>query len=223
VFDARKAIATKLPKAEELLAHHSLKSAQADVQDEGDQIQGFWKAKALRENASRTPHPLASAEIETNAPFPPFHSDRRITIWLTPETSPMTTNRRSDHCPARSSSNPPQRRSDALSLKAGWIFGSDILSYAQDIAFPTPHQEEASLSSCRETYETPTYVPQAAVPFEGFDEDVPQVNSSTKKKKAKKTRTQPRFFEDDDSLPVPEPDPASFVPEDGLLDSNDII
>ncbi|KAF2756482.1 hypothetical protein EJ05DRAFT_441520 [Pseudovirgaria hyperparasitica] len=67
-------------------------------------LEGIWALRTLkREHTStkpkeRTPHPLSFAELETSAPFLPFHTDRRANMFFTaedalnPSTQPRTIN-----------------------------------------------------------------------------------------------------------------------------------
>jgi hypothetical protein len=56
---------------------------QPPVHDAGPS--GFWALRSAIDQvvhpSSATSHPLSEAEIETNAPYQPFHTDRRVQIF----------------------------------------------------------------------------------------------------------------------------------------------
>jgi WD40 repeat protein len=86
VVDANSATSTKLPKLAELA---SISTEKQRGQSEGleERMDGtvscYWTSrptapKLLLEDS----HPLSRAEIETNAPYQPFHSDRRVNLFV---------------------------------------------------------------------------------------------------------------------------------------------
>lgn len=193
VFDARKAVASKLPKAAELSATRPSKnSTPPEVEDndaEGLVLLGFWKVRPMRDISARTPHPLASAEIETNAPYQPFHSDRRVSIALLPgDTYPQG---------IQQGQRSKQRSEDK------WVFGDEIMGNTQIIAEPSRHSEDEGGGIYRETTIITGNTPNNTAPLQTFEEEIPHVVSNTKKKKGKKGRTQARMFEEDEFAGAP--------------------
>ncbi|KAJ9606525.1 hypothetical protein H2200_008533 [Cladophialophora chaetospira] len=189
VFDARKAVAVKLPKAADYAAGRSPKDFEVDDRSsEESALSGFWKPKSTKDLGSRTPHPLASAEIETNAPYQPFHSDRKVTLSLVTGDAASPLNFRFPDEQTRSSKQPLQSR---------WVFGDDLSFSTHSITIPNQQAEEESSAIYRETTMLSGNTPLDTAPINAFDDEIPQVISSTKKKKAKKGRTQPRLFEEE--------------------------
>ncbi|RMZ84917.1 hypothetical protein DV738_g23, partial [Chaetothyriales sp. CBS 135597] len=81
---------------------------------------GFWK---LQSSTKRVPEaltaPLGQAEIETSAPYQPFHSDRRITISV---FTPGRGNKKGSRYPASAEPSSHQVAIDG----AKWVFGGQI-------------------------------------------------------------------------------------------------
>lgn len=211
VFDARKAVTSKLPKVAELAGDSSSKQPAAIPQDdptEPSSLSGFWRSRPTRDVGSRIPHPLASAEIETNAPFQPFHSDRRVTISLYP----------SDDSTSRSQSTSKGNQEDPLSEEK-WVFGSDIRSQKQSTGPPGRQLEDEGSVIYRETKVASNIPTLTAVPSDILDDGVSHVISNTKKKKNKKNRLQAFAADDNDaSSSAGDFTPHSLGPEDDLLE-----
>lgn len=98
VFDARRAVSVKYPSFSNML-------------HDDDEPQGYWKVEQNNSKPSGTVHPLSFAEIDTNAPYQPFHSDRRVTLYVVDQKLQET------QIVARSSK---KKREDS------WVFGDDI-------------------------------------------------------------------------------------------------
>jgi hypothetical protein len=86
VVDANGAISMKLPKLGELA---SISKEKQNRQGEGLEeriegtVSGYWMSRSSVATASlEDAHPLSRAEIETNAPYQPFHSDRRVNLFV---------------------------------------------------------------------------------------------------------------------------------------------
>ena len=188
VFDARKAVAVKLPKPTELKTGRISNEFESDDKNMEHSLVSFWKPRSSRDVSSRTPHPLASAEIETNAPYQPFHSDRRVTLSVKPGEAASVMNFYSSPHRGQSSNQMPGDR---------WIFGDDISVSTQSIAIPNRQATEESSAIYRETTIVSGHTPLDTAPINTFDHDMPHIVSSTKKKKGKKGRTQTRSPEED--------------------------
>ncbi|OCT51294.1 hypothetical protein CLCR_07946 [Cladophialophora carrionii] len=209
VFDARKAVATKLPKAVDLTSGRPPTAFPAESEDKSNErppLLGFWKPRPGRDVGSRTPHPLASAEIETNAPYQPFHSDRRVTIsFNSGQATSVIEVRPSTHQGRRSSPESSDR----------WIFGEDISFSTQSIIKPNPKDADDSTTIQRQTTIVSAHTNLDTAPIQAFDDDIPQVFSSTKKKKGKKiNRAQGRLLEEPEDNTVTD---VSFDPGEDLL------
>ncbi len=191
VFDARKAVSIKLPKATELTTGRSSRDfVPDDKSSEDSPLLGFWKPRSSRDASSRTPHPLASAEIETNAPYQPFHSDRRVILSISHGEAASVLNLHSSGHRGKSLNQMPGDR---------WIFGDDISFSTHSIAIPNQQAAEESSAIYRETTIVSSHTPLDTAPVNAFDDDMPHIVSSTKKKKGKKGRSQARSPEEDDN------------------------
>ena len=126
VIDSRNIIDTKIPSIEQL--PHPKHS-------------GFWSlptSSTKRRSALHSTHPLSRAEIETNAPYQPFHSDKRVNLFIYKSANPSSLateiNLMGDSFASSSSqllsrgvdSTSPQRLASRTSAGTPWIFGDDI-------------------------------------------------------------------------------------------------
>lgn len=209
VFDARKAVATRFPRTSDLMADVSIAETKLGVavhEDNGDddepRLCGFWKIRANKDTNQRMPHPLASAEIETNAPYQPFHSDPRVTISvLAASIQPKLQS--------------PERPGN-ISMEDKWVFGTDIgLMEQSTIRIPYPSTETSSSVIYRETKLAITGTPADGVHVQLADEEVSHVVSNTKKKK-KKGRSPGLAL--DENHDVSEQDPHVQIPYDPDFD-----
>ncbi|KAJ9661789.1 hypothetical protein H2198_001754 [Neophaeococcomyces mojaviensis] len=176
VFDARRAVTAKVP------ALTALVHAEGEVAD----CQGFWAYKQDHAGANSTTHPLSFAEIDTNAPFQPFHLDRRVTL------SVLEAKSQSVNAPSSTASSKHKSKSMA---DEQWAFGDEVLSTRLNI-HPAPGFDGDTHGSViyRET--------SIANDADGRGE---LILSTTKRKKAKRATkhlddegtAQEGFFEDD--------------------------
>ncbi|KAI1618100.1 hypothetical protein EDD37DRAFT_256301 [Exophiala viscosa] len=171
VFDARKAVSSKLPKATDLSADHSYKSAYAkpDDETESDTLSGFWKYRASRGEALKIPHPLASAEIETNAPYQPFHTDHRVSISLIEDYEPPFST---------------VMRQEAESTQK-WVFGGQVRFHGTSTTAKVVAGYDES-DMYRETDIMPDISSLGTTPVEALEDTIGHVVSNTKKRKGKK-------------------------------------
>lgn len=164
VFDARRAVTVKFPVPN-------------NMSHENQESEGFWSLKQDHESQSSTVHPLSSAEIETNAPYQPFHSDRRVALFVIDQKLHDT----------QIVARPHKKTSKREDL---WVFGDDIPTIRIDIHPPrrSEQQDETETVMYRETAM-----------------DGEQVVSTTRRKKKKPGASQyggagadeEGFFEDD--------------------------
>lgn len=70
-----------------LLPSGSSQQTQLSIEGEEKQVGGFWSGRVHHHSRSEEQikydqHPLSFAEIETNAVFPPFHTDRHVRLFV---------------------------------------------------------------------------------------------------------------------------------------------
>jgi hypothetical protein len=124
VVDANSAIGIKIPKLEEL-ANTRTENQRGQNQEVEKPINGrasgywTWRPPSVPQLSLEDSHPLSRAEIETNAPYQPFHSDPRVNLFvhsscITPSKSQMRTGSVILHTPETAGT--PER----------WVFGNEI-------------------------------------------------------------------------------------------------
>ncbi|KAK5055910.1 hypothetical protein LTR84_012460 [Exophiala bonariae] len=213
VFDARKAVATKFPRTSDLMADGLSVEANQGMglqDDDADanepHLSGFWRARTNKDTNQRMPHPLASAEIETNAPYQPFHSDVRVTISvLAPMTQPKLQS---------------QEHMNNIAMEDRWVFGTDLgLMEQSTIRIPYAPTEASSSVIYRETKIAMAGTSADGMDFQLADEELSHVVSNTKKKKKKGRTPGLTLGENHDAIPhdhiqVP------FDPDFDLLQDN---
>lgn len=148
VFDARRAVTVKFPN----LAGTAC----------SDESKGFWVSKQNHTKTTTTIHPLSFAEIETNAPYQPFHSDRRVALFIVDQ------NLQDTQIVAR----PHKKTSKAEDV---WVFGDDI---------PTIHVITHPPQSLDQQDET------GSVIYRETAMDGEQVVSTTRRRKKKASASQ---------------------------------
>lgn len=187
VFDARKPVGIKLPRVGELLSELE-RRGEADGQGEGpadnqaDSILAMWKIRATKEANLRMPHPLASAEIDTNAPFQPFHSDYRVSVSVLPDVQTQQSGDKS--C---SQNNSP------------WVFGTELITARVATSNLVPIGDDNGSVIYRETLLAVTGNTQVTEFLDIADEGVTHIVSSTKKKK-KKSKPQTTLLDEEEKV-----------------------
>ena len=197
VFDARKAVAHKLPESlGQSLEHLSIHDGSAS--DAGEESKrGFWQPEPIRAAVSEaTTAPLSYAEIETNAPYQPFHSDHRVSMSVYSDPSKME----ESHLPTVSVLFQPQSRQTKPSAPDRWVFGGEIPTTRLNVT-PSPQR------SGQAPQESVVYRETTVTPAEGGSDDTEQIVSTTRRRKAKRRNDDPGgtqdlaeqedFFEDD--------------------------
>lgn len=164
VFDARRAVTVKFPSP-------------TDTAYDGDGAREFWTSRQNHPKTTGTIHPLSFAEIETNAPYQPFHSDRRVALFI------IDQNMQDTQIVAR-----PQKKTSKP--EDVWVFGDDVPTIRVNTHPPQSldQQDEAGSVIYRETAM-----------------DGEQVVSTTRRRKKKTSASQydgraaeeEGFFEDD--------------------------
>ena len=121
IVDTNPTLNVLLPVSCQLAAMSDKQSSQVrdppDGEDDIGRTTGFWYRRPGGRDARplRSIHPLSHAEIETNAPYQPFYSDRRVTLSVYDTHS----------------------LSDMASSSEPWLFGNDIATRRLTIR-PTP-------------------------------------------------------------------------------------
>lgn len=152
------------------------------VEDRSPSAVNYWLARdppALPKIPRNTVHPLSCAEIETSAPYQPFHTDRRINFYI--------------YEPPKPAYNP--YHSQAF---APWAFGEHIPAVKVNAAPATINDEdrrEMQDKSSRPKMEN-------FISVEGNEEEGQQVIFTTRRKRGAKKPTaaagyDEEFFEDD--------------------------
>ncbi|KAK5092180.1 hypothetical protein LTR70_005835 [Exophiala xenobiotica] len=177
VFEARRAVVVKFPALTTMMAGEG----------EEHEYHGFWKAGLASTNSAGSIHPLSFAEIETNAPFQPFHSDHRVTLSVFGSDMQGTQ--------VKSKKSKPTTTSQEQ-----WVFGDELASVKLNIS-PMQSYDDDELASViyRETSMTTDNLGQSE-----------QIVSTTRKRKPKRGASahassmvnedgpqQEGFFEDD--------------------------
>jgi len=197
VFEARKAVGTKMPSRPDLMrdfmAWQSVRGEKSHEAVQNANV-GFWKSRSVREVISNAIHPLAHAEIETSAPYQPFHADHRVTLSVYPEdhqliASPLPT--------ASAVFQPPSQPISSTSPEK-WVFGNEIAATRLNV---TVVQHESRGDHLEESvpYEETRLTP-------AVHDEVEQIASATRRRKYKAGRSpidgeemlsEEGFFEDD--------------------------
>ena len=86
-------------------------------------VTGFWSSQppSKSEAIPKAPHPLSHAEIETNAPYQPFHSDRRVTLNVYTTEQQLS----ESQLPTASALFEPVHTVSPTTTDR-WVFGNDI-------------------------------------------------------------------------------------------------
>ncbi|KAL9126327.1 MAG: hypothetical protein Q9217_004611 [Psora testacea] len=142
----------------------------------------FWLPPSSRppsRTATQNVHPLSHAEIETHAPYQPFHTDRRVNFYVYDDNS--------------------KEDKDAHHLQGGdaWIFGEDIATLK--ISSGTTAYDEDELDA------TPPLVGQMEniISMQGNEEDGRQMVVTTRRRRNRKSEVaaiddeDSEFFEED--------------------------
>ena len=119
-------------------------------------------------------HPLSFAEIETNAPYQPFHTDARVTfnIMLKPDQRPE---------------DPP--------MNDQWMFGGTIPCTRVSVGTSTKRREDSTGTEVQTAMES-------SINYEGNAEDGQQILVSTRRRRVRDDELEPgstqgEFFDDD--------------------------
>ena len=164
----------------------------------------FWIPRSP-DTASRRPwtnnmHPLSMAEIETNAPYQPFHTDHRITFYVYPGDSQLS--------PPAARSAEPHLADPAMTPAAPWAFGEPIpaIKTSTGSSFGTDAPNSASVDdpcgtdpAMVATADLRTAGIENVVSVEGHGAEGQHVVVTTRRKRGRKgeRRGGEEIFEDD--------------------------
>ena len=159
------------------IAHLAKSPLNHDIKQTSTSPHGYWLSpasghgpKALRNN----PHPLSCAEIETNAPYQPFHTDRRINFYVYNDELGSIMQHSSDARP--------------------WVFGENIAATKVNVS-PAVHDTDPDSDQA-----APAQM-ENLVSYEGNEQDGQHVVVTTRRKRGKKGEAAEgddgEFFEDD--------------------------
>ncbi|KAJ9634291.1 hypothetical protein H2204_006368 [Knufia peltigerae] len=184
VFDARKPVVTKLPKGLDMIRDPLYRGHVARNEDSGTPpATGFWRFRASKADGVKMSHPLASAEIETNAPYQPFHCDHRVIISLLEDRlSDGLLSTMSGQHKAFSSRTMP-------GITDKWVFGGDIHSQQVPSTSLQPPMDEDDAVIYRETKITSDFPISGSTPVAALTEGLNHAVSNTKKRKNKKNKS----------------------------------
>ncbi|KAI9764755.1 MAG: hypothetical protein M1835_007511 [Candelina submexicana] len=156
----------------------------AVLTNEHDKVSGYWALRKPAEVATRmtrgTPHPLSYAEIETNPPYQPFHTDRRINLFV------YQSNQEED-------SSGSTRDIHHVHDSAPWAFGEYIPTRKLHIN-PLALEDESGNDGVDGGMITTT---QNLLKLRDGDEEVEQVVVTTRRRRGRLGAEEEGFFEDD--------------------------
>ncbi|KAI9817852.1 MAG: hypothetical protein M1827_000971 [Pycnora praestabilis] len=159
-------------------------AGRAGDSEETTRLNGYWTPRShingVDDGSKARPHPLSHAEIETNPPYQPFHTDRRITLFVYNDP------------PATNEWDPPSE-SCHIEDASPWVFGDDIpvtklslgMSAADDPARNNPAEEEM------------VGMMENSMNVRDRDDEVEQVVITTRRRKSRIGVQEDGFFEDD--------------------------
>ena len=188
IFDTKKPVGHKLPTMANLLRTSvELSDEVAIVHPDSpghELFPGFWltSSKPTHAPTDVLPHPLSHAEIESNAPYQPFHSDSRVSIGV--YGSPTLTE---SQYPTVSTFLQPQResslaRESSANLSALMIFGQEMPVRSLR-ASHEPQLNEDHLLGKSVVYRETSVV---AAKIEAGDQTAEQIVTTTRRRKARK-------------------------------------
>lgn len=204
---AKKAISFKLPRVSTLIENNLTQQPQNNQQQQDEEAQGlsgFWPAEPRRSSAAvpRLSHPLSHAEIDSNAPYQPFHSDPRVNLSIYSD-GPAASMGGSQLPSASTIFTPPGPSLARASTTDKWVFGEPISATRLNIRSPAPAHDDGMGSIIYRDTSATTVLEKGEIPE--------QIVSTTRRKKNKNTgkstmlpfgegvdaEEQEGFFEDD--------------------------
>lgn len=179
---AKKGMNSRLPHISTLIANGQMQQAQTVMQVEHEDAEGpsgFWLAESSATSAaSRLSHPLSHAEIDSNAPYQPFHSDPRVNLLIYSDST-ATSMVESQFPTASAIFNGPAAPSPARTQSSlnQWVFGEPISATRLNIHSSPPFQDDGMGSIIYRDTSATTVLDKSGVPE--------QIVSTTRRKKNK--------------------------------------
>ncbi|KAF1974424.1 hypothetical protein BU23DRAFT_461706 [Bimuria novae-zelandiae CBS 107.79] len=167
---------------------------QPDEPEHKHDVHGDWVPRALPARKAKpgalTPAPLSFSEIETNPPYQPFYTDRRVTRFVFSQLP-------SDTQVSSSEYEPPELVSD-LHLEddeTPWLFGEDVeaVRISSPVVQTFDSGDEDAIAGVAARIEN-------KLVRRGGDEDVEQVIVTTRRRRTRRDGAEEEeegFFEDD--------------------------
>ena len=178
---AKKAVSARLPHISALVANSVAQKAQTDENEDTDGPSGFWPTEPPSTLAAATdpPHPLSHAEIDSNAPYQPFHSDPRVNLFVYSDST--VTSMAESQLPTASAifngpAQPSPARTQAASKK--WVFGESISATRLNIRSSPPLEDDGMGSVIYRDTSATTVLDKSGVPE--------QIVSTTRRMKTKR-------------------------------------
>ncbi|KPI36305.1 uncharacterized protein AB675_7288 [Cyphellophora attinorum] len=176
VFDSRRVVSVKLAEIAK------------DEEPAEENLAGFWRSEIPRRPSAVSAAPLSFAEIDTNAPYQPFHSHHRVTISIFADDAAAS------ELPSVSAKfDGGSAASKCAPANDKWLFGQDIATTRLSSPSP-PHDAYGAVDEPRQ--QGAVYRETTIQPAE-FEGERNQIVSTTRRKKSNKGR------EDVDQLASP--------------------
>lgn len=136
-------------------------------------------------------HPLSRAEIETNAPYQPFHSDKRVNLCIyrtayAGEPNLMGDSFTSSRSQLLNMASKPPPMSTKPSSPTRWVFGDDILTTKITVRAPADsYSEHEDSSAALGAVLGSTIIRQAHPPPSDGSDPIEQIVITTRRKKGR--------------------------------------
>jgi hypothetical protein len=169
-----------LPPISALVANNLAQKAQTNENEDNDGPSGFWPTEPPNSVvATDPPHPLSHAEIDSNAPYQPFHSDPRVNLFVYSDST--ATSMAESQLPTASTifngpAQPSPTRTQPPSEK--WVFGEPISATRLNLRSSTPLDDDGMGSVIYRDTSATTVLDKSGVPE--------QIVSTTRRMKTKR-------------------------------------
>jgi hypothetical protein len=178
---AKKAVSSRLPHISGVVANNLAHKAQTNENEDNDGPSGFWPTEPPSNSVAAIdpPHPLSHAEIDSNAPYQPFHSDPRVNLFVYSDLT--ATSMADSQLPTASTifngpAQPSPTRTQPPSEK--WVFGEPISTTRLNLRSSTPLEDDDMGSVIYRDTSATTVLDKSGVPE--------QIVSTTRRMKTKR-------------------------------------
>jgi hypothetical protein len=150
------------------------------TETDGEAQWNFSQASAVKGNTTAgTESSIPQAEIESNAPYQPFHTDRRVGLYVYDTSTPIPSSPSVSALLVPPRTLPQQRH--AVTGDAPWVFGRPINAIKLDIG---PAQgDEDDLSSIGDHQALPSSAMERVTTKISEAEDVEQIVITTRRRR----------------------------------------